>query len=152
MKTLNEVINALEICSQMDAECDKCPYKATAKGWCEEKDRDALQYLKAYRDDKDDLTALRAYWKEQHENQPLTWDELKQMLGKPVYLEQYWYPTEDETGATEDETETDKYWAVIDDVQAKRVHVVGKRLSMGLCKDDLNRQKHGGWQAYRKEN
>ena len=49
MKTLDEVIKALEICSQMDAECCKCPYKSTAKGWCEEKDRDALHYLKEYR-------------------------------------------------------------------------------------------------------
>lgn len=85
------------------------------------------------------------------ENVPLTWDELKRMEGKPVYLEQYWYPMEDEDGATEDEVEIDKYWAVIDNVQAKRIHFVGKHLNMGLAKSELDPNKHGGWQAYRKE-
>ena len=73
------------------------------------------------------------------------------MEGKPVYLEQYWYPMEDETGVTEDEVEVDKYWAVIDNVQAKRIHFVGKRLILGLTKSDLNPNENGGWQAYRKE-
>ncbi len=69
MKTLNEVIYQLE----------NCAYAPLTD--------DTLQYLKAYRDDKNDLTALRAYWKEQHENLPLTWDELNCMNGKPVWVE-----------------------------------------------------------------
>ena len=43
--------------------------------------------MQAYRDDKDDLTALRAYWKEQHENDALTWEQLTHMVGKPIWLE-----------------------------------------------------------------
>ena len=96
MKTLNEVIKAEEICSQIDAECSKCPYKATAKGWCEEKDRDALHYLKEYRDEcnniinvHDDCIRLRDEMAEELNkmNPPLTWDELEAMEGKPVWIE-----------------------------------------------------------------
>lgn len=49
MKTLDEVIFG-------------APYSPTP--W----EADALVYLKAYRDDKDDLTALRAYWAEMHKD------------------------------------------------------------------------------------
>ena len=89
MKTLDEVIEALEICSQIDAECDKCPYKSTAKGWCEEKDRDALHYLREYKKYTDTMCALPDYydWVHSADNPPLSWDELRQMEGKPVWVE-----------------------------------------------------------------
>lgn len=112
MKTLNQVIKAEEICSRIDAECSKCPYKATAKGWCEEKDRDALYYLKEYQEKKeelvtkqenfeeeidkyckleDELNDIRRKFIEQMKNEPLTWDELKAMEGKPVWYEhEFW--------------------------------------------------------------
>ena len=48
MKTLDEVIKALEKCHIVeDQTCVDCPYYP-GKGWCEEKDRDALHYLKEY--------------------------------------------------------------------------------------------------------
>ena len=73
MKTLDEVINIMEGVGLID--------------W----GADALHYLKAYKEDRNDLTALRAYWKEQHENNALTWDELLQMVGKPVWYEhEFW--------------------------------------------------------------
>ena len=89
MKSLEEVIEAEEICSQMDADCSRCPYKATAKGWCEEKDRDALHYLKEYRDLKStmDWHAQMEEIRNSIENVPLTWDELKQMIDSIVWLE-----------------------------------------------------------------
>lgn len=92
MKTLDEVIIAMENCYGPDAECcDKCQYtkKNSAGSICLKcnLEDDALIYLKAYRDDRDDLTALRAFWKEQQENPPLTWDELRTMGGKPVWVE-----------------------------------------------------------------
>ena len=86
MKSLEEVIEAEEICSQMNAECSKCPYKATAKGWCEEKDRDALFYLKEYRWIQENCADALAE-KYPSENVPLTWDELRTMEGKPVWIE-----------------------------------------------------------------
>ena len=123
MKTLDEVITALEMCTADHCIClSGCPYSYLADGddGCEyhaipAMQKDALHYLKeyrkvdsnywsekaiselnniadayflrAYREDKDELTALRAYWKEQHENAPLTWSELKQMKGRPVWIE-----------------------------------------------------------------
>ena len=132
MKTLDEVIEALEICSQIDAECEKCPYKSTAKGWCEEKDRDALHYLKAYKDDKDDLTAHRAYWKEQHENNALTWDELQKMKGKAVWIE----------------TDNAKFWTVVDNFRT-----ICNQECLCCSKGYMSQSTHarGDWQAYRKE-
>ena len=52
-----------------------------------QKQKAAEDALWIYKDDKDDLTALRAYRKEQYENNALTWDELRQMEGKPVWVE-----------------------------------------------------------------
>lgn len=94
MKTLDEVIDALEICSQIDAECDKCPYKPTAKGWCEEKDRDALHYLKEYQwqmtnpdGDHQQLLKCQALLQDFYRNEPLTWDELYSRNGMPIWIE-----------------------------------------------------------------
>ena len=88
MKMLKEVIKAFECCEngEFDSNCEKCPYDGIGS-CCLERQNDALEYLKAYCNDKNDLTALRAYWKEQHENPPLTWDELICMNDKPVWVE-----------------------------------------------------------------
>ena len=73
--------------------------KETLRNWTEkaiseqQNLSDAITFMRAYLDDKDDLTALRAYWKEQHENNALTWDELKRMVGKPVYVECEVFPS-----------------------------------------------------------
>ena len=137
MKTLDEVIKAEEICSQMDADCSKCPYKATAKGWCEEKDRDALFYLKEYRK----LDSLDAVAFPEDDNPPLSWGELKQMEGKPV-------------------------WVEADDGKYKRWFIVGNFFSwfekedfdahVNLYRSDgameMSKETYGSyWQAYRKE-
>ena len=86
MKTLNEVIKALECCCEVGLCETECPYHNDCGN--DEEKVDALNYLKAYRDDRDDLTALRAFWKEQQKNDPLTWDEIRQMEGKPVWVEE----------------------------------------------------------------
>lgn len=117
MKTLDEVITALEYCTGFDfVRCQDCPgysepdcgvqtdalnylkeyrdRKETLRNWTEkaiseqQNLSDAITFMQAYRDDKDDLTALRAYWKEQNENNALTWDELRTMEGKPVWVEE----------------------------------------------------------------
>ena len=94
MKTIDKVIKALEICSQIDAECVKCPYKPTAKGWCEEKDRDALHYLKEYQwqmtnpdGDHQQLLKCQALLQDFYRNEPLTWDELCSRNGMPIWIE-----------------------------------------------------------------
>lgn len=78
MKTPDEVISTMEkfwICPSSD-EADEYCELLSIQG-------DALQYLKWYKDLADDSEAFAA-WKE---NPPLTWEELKGMEGKPVWVE-----------------------------------------------------------------
>lgn len=92
MKTLDEVIKAVHHCGLLTGFDDTyeydggCPYEDCSE--CEKKrvlGKDIIQYLMAYKDDKNERTALRAFWKEQHDNHPLDWDELRKMEGKPVW-------------------------------------------------------------------
>ena len=106
MKTLDEVITAYEICIvDNDGTCKGCPYSdENGEPICIGDDKeDGLHYLKEYKERKE---ALR-YWNEkaiseqqniadaymfyktekEKDNPPLTWDELKQMEGKPVWVE-----------------------------------------------------------------
>ncbi|MBQ9402135.1 MAG: hypothetical protein IJU38_07160 [Clostridia bacterium] len=108
MKTLDEVI--------FEAPYSPTPWEADALHYLKEYRSDKLQWeadKKAYEDErqkaihatkkareryialakdtKDDMTALRAFWAEQQANPPLSWDELKQMEGKPVWYEhEFW--------------------------------------------------------------
>ena len=160
MKTLDKVINAEKHC--VSGGCIGCPYendedgcncdedalhylleyqdrKETLRNWTEkaisvqQNLSDAITFMQAYRDDKDDLTALRAYWKEQHENNALTWDELKQMEGKPVWVEALLY----------------KQWAIIADCTDTHVRFEGVRLYAPESRVYMGADN--GWQAYRKE-
>ena len=98
MKTLDEVIKAYEICTQ-EQSCSLCPYieSDTNGKWacslCGDCTHDALHYLKTiettenlYHDAVNELSK----WKDENWKDrclPLTWDELKQMKGKPVWVE-----------------------------------------------------------------
>ena len=79
MKTLDEVIEKIE-------EFWVCPSSDEADEYCDlmEVREDALQYLKEYR-------GLLKMWNDkldkEQENQPLTWDELRTMEGKPIWVE-----------------------------------------------------------------
>ena len=102
MKTLDEVIKEIE-------EFWVCPSNDEANEYCLLYDiyRDALQYLKEYRSDQIEWAANRKAWDEVQEdlvsarmkyiarlkeldigklNPPLTWDELREMEGKPVWI------------------------------------------------------------------
>lgn len=102
MKTLDEVIHALEVCtsgycSNHDGDC---PYLGHYKCNEEQRKLDALHYLKEYKTNQEDPDgdhqqlekAQKLLW-EFYQNDPLTWDELKQMEGKPVWVE--WTKTEE---------------------------------------------------------
>ena len=148
MKTLDEVINALEKCMADDAIESEGVYLAA----------DALHYLKKYRDNYEvrndqieryqkaakeceeiltDYVALKQYWAEQQTNPPLTWDELKSMKGKPVWMEELhngsrWYG----------------FWDVISDAvdygDEKTVYTKSE-MRYEMAEYDKT------WQAYRKE-
>ena len=87
MKTLDEVIEAQERC----ATYPHCHFCYLHSGPVCEWIRDALHYLKDMKNLQEDYDILYdKYWREynqQQENPPLTWNELKQMEGKPVWVE-----------------------------------------------------------------
>ena len=90
MKTLNEVIKALEWCvDDSHDDCDGCPYDTGEVTDCHDRNVDALYYLKEYQGyliGKEFSEAFDEACTEMY-NPPLTWDELKTMEGKPVWLE-----------------------------------------------------------------
>lgn len=100
MKTLDEVITGLDICKNFSycthPQKGECPYLYEDNS-CGQDDlyRDALYYLKTiettenlYHDAVNELSKWKDEdWKDRY--LPLTWDELKQMEGKPVWVEQY---------------------------------------------------------------
>ena len=156
MKTLDEVIKDIE-CKGISYCCypqkDDCPYHC--KFSCD----DALHYLKEYKEKekvlkirmaefKRGFEQLGIEWARIKDNPPLTWDELHEMEGKPIWVEEFFPVMEDETGATEDEGEYEKYWAIIDKVDPKKIYITwhnGNFQSLPLLLMDET------WQAYRKE-
>ena len=137
MKTLDEVIKAFECCyiHKEEPNCSECPYKFKEKfGLCGDQRLDALYYLKEYQKIEknfsyDELQELRDWWAEEHViNEPLSWDELKQMEGKPVWVEY------------------DGYKPMWDIVRYNRGGVIETEMCM------LHEEGQGKtWQAYRKE-
>ena len=84
MKTLDEVIKAMEFCPNSSGTCRGCPYQFELKATENCYREDALQWLKGYRGHIE-LDKIRD--KCEAKNDPLTWDELKTMEGKPVWVE-----------------------------------------------------------------
>ena len=136
MKTLDEVIKAMEYCENHTCgeECgEKCPYQN--EGFCYEED--ALHYLKEYKDYQDTMCALPDYydWVHSADNPALTWEQLKQMEGKPVWVE-----------FLRDGESFDEEWIIVKDINEV---CMADTQGFGYTIDDYNADK--GWQAYRKE-
>ena len=68
MKTLDEVIDAMERCSKPHYfDCTGCPYEddeAETGCWSDDRDVDVLHYLRAFRDAKDTLEAEKDRYQE----------------------------------------------------------------------------------------
>ena len=141
MKTLNEVIKALETCIAHVKCVDVCPYH---KDGCTEyrMEKDAHHYLKEYQ------TLHMSYVKTMadiEDNPPLSWDELTKMPDKPIWLEEREFCDDPFVGN----------WRLIDciemfrnDKDTERMRVTGSELeSYGVYHRDLGEY----WQAYRKE-
>ncbi len=108
MKTIDEVIDAVENCyclTEPIKGCDQCPYYGERNRDGDPYRDDVLHYLKMYRSDQIQWEAAREDWNEKWEtffvarerhldavkelkrNDPLSWSELQQMVGKPVWME-----------------------------------------------------------------
>ena len=157
-KSLDEVIIAQELCELGDR-CTDCPYaKRDENGdWsfcCGDAEADTLHYLKIYRSDMRMYADNQKYWEDELKqkikdfgdakdryikrlkeleigtlNDPLTWEELLEMEGKPVWVEEKDMPST---------------WIIIWDVTENWLYPTG-------C--DAYRHEEFGktWQAYRKE-
>lgn len=115
-KTLDEIIKKFEWCNNPESDCEYCQYIAERCA-C---DKDALLYLKKYRELLQEIQKLE---------QPLSWDDLKQMKWKPVFCYTY---------------NGKGVWYVIADIDDKRV-----KLDDDIYFFRENYMKR--WVAYRKE-
>ena len=145
MKTLDEVIDKFEKCD-LEVCCENCPY-STEQCVC---DPDALYYLKEYKNTDENYKQAMAHVTEVIDyyekmvadylsvnNPPLTWDELRTMVGKPVWMQ--W--TVMGVWAYGD-------WNLIQDADEDRIWFVDKD---GETFDE-EKEIHGNlWRAYRKE-
>ena len=141
MKTLDEVIKAKELCNDHKFRCHECSYyDDDNEVGCrsDDLDADALHYLREYLDyQKQAETVIKDAQLPDVENKALTWDELRQMEGKPVWVEGY-YPSS---------------WCIVRGVQVNKdgtedIVLDGLNHMIGIGRDD----KYGtGWQAFRKE-
>ena len=152
MKTLDEVIWAVENC---DSAIDDCAHCAYYKEDCENLRplrADALHYLKVLKDILDPLKVKKIT----HEitcpqcnsviaillpesNPPLTWQELRQMEGKPVWVE----------GGDDSICWNHKSWVLIrsDCENDDLIICQGADYGFAISKEDYC----SNWQAYRKE-
>lgn len=136
MKTLDEVIDDFEKACDLERRCENCSGCLGQENGCPydgaESVPDALYYLKEYRDLKNTMD-----WHEEMEeirrnltNTPLTWDELKQMEGKPVWVV----------------VDGKERWRIIKEVTNEYL-ILESWLPIHKCW--MNHPN--GWQAYRKE-
>ena len=135
MKTLDEVIDDFEKACDLERRCVGCSGCLGQEYGCPndgaESVPDALHYLKEYRK----LDSLDAVAFPEDDNQPLTWDELKQMEGKPVWVE---YGTFSDSG-----------WALISEIREQGCieFLLPFGLSLVMQKGAIGKT----WQAYRKK-
>ena len=155
MKSFDEVTKALSICGR-HSDCEGCPYENISYpteigNTCKDiMHYDTLHYLKTiettenlYHDAVNELSK----WKDEDWKDrclPLTWDELRQMEGKPIWLEEI-----------EDDKILFGQWDIVSGFSYSEnfdlidyentiidFYRSGNRTKFGLCKS---------WQAYRKE-
>ena len=156
MKTLDDVITELKtIYDRYEAEgCFYCSFQRECTGgYCYL--ADALHYLKELRDmtdipmeyfesggtlenfaDTSQITCPKCHSEFvilTEENNPLTWDELKQMVGKPVWLE---------------DSNQQGEWVLLSGMEDDVLYFVYR-----TCNEyKIYRKEHGTlWKAYRKE-
>jgi len=137
MKTLNEVLKSWETCTACEDRCNECPYTEFDENgkWkssnCREHAEDTIAYLKEYHELLNNV-----------ENEPLEWEELKQMEGKPVWVEFQNYDM-----WADPEHHTNGSWWIVGEVRKDDIIIAQYLDEAELCEEDLG----DVWQAYRKE-
>ena len=140
MRTLDEVIKGFECCKEIN--CAECPYANwDKKEWrCNptDKDDDALYYLKEFKRISARLEKIAlgniTETLEKLDNPALTWDELKQMKGKPVWV-------------VEEGCQTWEYWSLVYWMKDDELTLLNENGQMTYSKNEQGTV----WQAYRKE-
>ena len=165
MKTLDEVIKAMTICKNEDINrtCEGCPIPDTEM-CINELMTDALQWLKGYKvhieldklRDKYGVTSqelrntLQITCPKCHSefvilpdaNNPLTWDELKSMEGKPVWVEYNFHIR------NKDFRDKSKRWCIVREFKPWHdIEIIITENGFVLSKNEQIKC----WQAYRKE-
>ena len=144
MKTLDEVIEEVERCwNNITDGCGKCPefrkcFFCVSKNPTNDPLADALHYLKEYRN-CGQCSYADSYLRctQEYRNDPLTWEDLCLMVGKPVWIEY------DDHGKGRKRTHF-KEWDVIDFLSDGDMCMLS---NWTFEKDELGKT----WQAYRKE-
>ena len=136
MKTLDEVIEAERYC--ISDGCRGCPYDIVTYGGSCECNEDALHYLKEYREMKEhlaclDTATLHGEDTQRVNNPALTWDELKSMEGKPVWVEHKHYSK----------------WLIVYEVYENTIVLDGNGCYTQYFSDDNDKEVR--WKAYRRE-
>ena len=163
--TIDEVVHALEICDSAIDDCASCAYFSADCENLRPLRADALHYMKEYQKLIDFSAALPDYyellefWHEHHdvgyqktvemvikpacipdmENKPLTFEELKQMERKPVWIEWLKY---DIWGYRDKGS-----WWLVGEVRINDIIIAQYLDEAELCPEDLDVV----WNAYRKE-
>lgn len=156
MKTLDEVIDNFEKACDLERRCEGCSGCLGQENGCPNDGAecvpDALYYLKELRHILDDAVWVgstkeeNGYWKlptlPETGNDPLTWDELEKMEGKPIWVE--WLA--DDIWSDPNHRERSTWW-VVGEVRKNDIIIAQYLDEAELCEDDLG----AIWLAYLKE-
>lgn len=141
MKTLDEVIDSFEKACDLERRCEGCSGCLDKEYGCPNDGAecvpDALEYLKKLKRIEAKIEKIAIGNVEdtlsKMDNPPLTWEQLKQMEGKPVWIEF---------------EKNGNHWLIITDIKSNGA--VGRGVygeNAPLYKDRIGTD----WQAYRKE-
>ena len=86
--SLDEVIKANECCNhgEPDSRCEDCPYNGIG-ACCAERESDALHHLKEYQRYQNTPSRIgHMAMVDLEDNPALTWDELREMENKPIFI------------------------------------------------------------------
>lgn len=94
---------------------------------------DALHYLKVFRAEREHLVELHRELVKENDNNPLTWSELRQMEGKPVWMKRPEW----------------KEWLLVSEIDEDKCEIyLRDKWGNGII---VNGRNVGYWRAYRKE-